>query len=223
MNANSFSRNEWELLGAYVYGFQNMGAEFYDDGHTYRPWLSMERIENAFKAMEAKKVQFKLTRYNKDENKFITFSEPPSNEVRECKRIFEGIMDDNVSSKKAVLSECFDKAHGLCETLGFERHEAAPWVIQKPKGVMDIDDLMKESKAPAKAVEAPKPVVASKPAEETATDPGHAETLATGEVVEKLNPQEKARVEQEAKKLTGGNLQAPVKRGPGRPPSLPKV
>ena len=219
MNANSFSRNEWELLGAYVYGFQKMPSEFYDDGHTYRPWLPMERIEMAFKAMEAKKIQFKLTRYNKDENKFVTFSEPPSNEVRECKRLFDGIMDWN----KAVLSECFDRAQKLCETVGFERHEPAPSVLQKPKGVMDIDDLMKESKVPTKTVEVPKTVVVARPVEETAVDSGHAETLATGEVVEQLNPQEKARVAEEAKKLVGGAFEQPVKRGPGRPVKVPKI
>jgi hypothetical protein len=223
MNALSFYKKEWELWAAFMFGYQKMATDFYDDGHTRRPWIPMERIEMAFKAIEAKNFQFKATKYDKINNVFITFSEPPTNEVRECKRIFDGIMNGDLS----VLSECFDRVHNLCESLGFERAQMAPTQLEKPKGVMDIDDLMKE---PAKTVtEVPVEVIVAKPvvqtvaepkAEETAVDPGHAEVRPDGEVVELLTPLEKARAAKKAKAL---GLQAPEKVGPGAPVVAPKV
>lgn len=220
MNHLSFYKKEWELLAAFLFGYQPMPTEFYDDGHTYRPWLPMERLEMAFKAIEAKKFQFKCTRYDKDNNKFVTFSEPPTNEVRECKRIFEGIMDKDMR----VLSECFDRVYNLCENLGFARVEMAPFELAKPKGVMDIEDLEKEPVVNNKPVEIEVEAIVkpeSKIEEPTAVDPGHPEIKADGEIVENLTPLEKARAAKAAKKLMGQG--APEKRGPGRPVTAPQV
>lgn len=227
MNGMSFYLKEWQLLGAFLKGFQVMPAEFYDDGHTHRPWLPMERLEMAYKAIVAKSIEFKCTRYDKDNNKFITFAEPPSNEVRECKRIFEGIMDwDN-----GTLTDCFDKAGRICENLGFTACNPAPIALARPKGVRDIDDLLNEGAKP-------EPVIVTKTTktiedlekesakveEETAVDPGHPEALADGEVVENLTPLEKARAAKAAKKAAANlGLTQPELKAPGAPVTVPSV